>query len=97
LLPAYGLLAVSSAVCALGFSAAVEMLYHHRLDAAMGPNFRFLGLGLDTSSVAHWSGLLVYLAIGALCFERSRRSFALQWGAVHQSLEDERLRADPAP
>jgi branched-chain amino acid transport system permease protein len=97
LLPAYGLLALNCAVCALGFSAMVEMVYHRRLDAAMGPTMRFLGLVLDTSSAAHWSGLLVSLAIGMLCFEWSRRRFALQWNAVHQSMEDERLRAELAP
>jgi len=97
LLPAYGLLALSGAVCALGFSALVEMVYHRQLDAAMGPVLRFLGMALDTSSVAHWSGLLVYLATGVLCFEWSRRGFALQWNAVHQSMEDERLRAALTP
>ena len=97
LLPAYGLLALSGAMCALGFSALVEMVYHRQLDAAMGPALRFLGMALDTSSVAHWSGLLVYLATGVLCFEWSRRGFALQWNAVHQSMEDERLRAAVTP
>ncbi len=97
LLPAYGLLALSGAMCALGFSALVEMVYHRQLDAAMGPALRFLGMALDTSSVAHWSGLLVYMATGVLCFEWSRRGFALQWNAVHQSMEDERLRAAVTP
>ena len=97
LLPVYGLLALTSAVCALGFSALVEMVYHRQLDAAMGPVLRFAGIALDTSSAAHWSGLLVYLAAGALCFEWSRRRFALQWNAVHQSMEDERLRAAAMP
>jgi len=97
LLPAYGLLALSGAACALGFSALVEMVYHRQLDAAMGPVLRFLGTSLDTSSAVHWSGLLVYLAIGVLCFEWSRRRFALQWNAVHQSMEDERLRAAVTP
>jgi branched-chain amino acid transport system permease protein len=97
LLPAYGSLGLSGAVCALGFSALVEMVYHRQLDAAMGPVLRFLGTSLDTSSAAHWSGLLVYLAIGVLFFEWSRRRFALQWNAVHQSMEDERLRAAVTP
>jgi branched-chain amino acid transport system permease protein len=73
------------------------MVYHRQLDAAMGPVLRFLGTSLDTSSAVHWSGLLVYLAIGVLCFEWSRRRFALQWNAVHQSMEDERLRAAVTP
>ena len=97
LLPAYGLLSASSVVCGLGFSALVEMVYHRQLDAAMGPVLVFLGMGLDTSSAVHWTGLLVYLALGALGFEWSRRRFALQWDAVHQSMEDERLRAAMAP
>ena len=84
-------------MCALGFSALVEMVYHRQLDAAMGPVLRFLGTSLDTSSAAHWSGLLVYLGIGVLFFEWSRRRFALQWNAVHQSMEDERLRAAATP
>jgi branched-chain amino acid transport system permease protein len=97
LVPAYGLLGLSGAMCALGFSALVEMVYHRQLDAAMGPMLRFLGTSLDTSSAAHWSGLLAYLAFGVLCFEWSRRRFALQWNAVHQSMEDERLRAAVTP
>ena len=97
LLPVYGLLGASSVVCGLGFSALVEMVYHRQLDAAMGPVLRFLGMALDTSSAVHWSGLLVYLALGVLGFEWSRRRFALRWDAVHQSMEDERLRAAMTP
>ena len=97
LLPAYGLLTLSSLVCSLGFSALVEMVYHRQLDAAMGPVLRFLGMALDTSSVLYWSGLLAYLALGVSGFEWSRRRFALQWGAVHQSMEDARLRAAMTP
>ena len=97
LLPAYGWLVLSSALSALGVAALVEMVYHRQLDAAMGPVLRFAGWALDTSSAAHWSGLLVYLAIGLGCFAWSRRRFVLQWHAVHQSLEDERLRAAVTP
>ena len=97
LLPVYGLLAFSGAVCAAGFSALIEMVYHRQLDAAMGPVLQFLGMALDTSSVAHWIGLLVYLAIGVFLFEFARRRFALQWSVVHQSMEDERLRAAALP
>ncbi len=97
LLPVYGLLSASSVVCGLGFSALVEMVYHRQLDAAMGPVLVFLGMGLDTSSAVHWTGLLLYLALGVLVFEWSRRRFALQWDAVHQSIENERLRAAMAP
>ena len=97
LLSVYGLLSASSVVCGLGFSALVEMVYHRQLDAAMGPVLRFLGMALDTSSAVHWSGLLVYLTLGVLGFEWSRRRFALQWDAVHQSMEDERLRAAVTP
>ena len=97
LLPIYGLLSASSVVCGLGFSALVEMVYHRQLDAAMGPVLGFLGMALDTSSAVHWSGLLVYMALGVLGFEWSRRRFALQWDAVHQSMEEERLRAAMTP
>ncbi len=97
LLPEYGLLACSSLLCAVGFSALIEMVYHRQLETALGPVLRFLGAGLDTSSAAHWSGLLLYLAMTVLCFDWSRRRFALQWNAVHQSLEDERLRAAVTP
>jgi branched-chain amino acid transport system permease protein len=83
--------------CGLGFSALVELVYHRQLDASMGPVLVFLGMGLDTSSAVHWTGLLVYLALGVLGFEWSRRRFALQWDAVHQSMEDERLRAAMTP
>ncbi len=97
LLPAYGLLAVSSVMCALGFSALVEMVYHRQLNAAMGPVLRFLGMALDTSTAAHWCGLLSYLFIVVSGFEWSRRRFALQWDMQQKRLEDERLRAAVAP
>jgi branched-chain amino acid transport system permease protein len=93
----YGFLALSGAVCALGFSALVEMVYHRQLDAAMGPVLRFLGLALDTSSALHWSGLLVYLGVAIASFEWTRRRFALQWNVQHQHMEDERLRAAMQP
>jgi branched-chain amino acid transport system permease protein len=97
LLPAYGLLALSVSVCALGFSALVEMVYHRQLDAAMGPVLRFLGLALDTSSALHWAGLLVYLGVAITSFAWTRRRFALQWNVQHQTMEDERLRAAMQP
>jgi branched-chain amino acid transport system permease protein len=97
LLPVYSLLALSVSGCALGFSALVEMVYHRQLDAAMGPVLRFLGLALDTSSVLHWSGLLVYLGVAIRSFAWTRRRFALQWNVQHQIMEDERLRAATAP
>jgi branched-chain amino acid transport system permease protein len=97
LLPAYGLLALSVSVCALGFSALVEMVYHRQLDAAMGPVLRFLGLALDTSSALHWAGLLVYLVVAITSFAWTRRRFALQWNVQHQTMEDERLRAAMQP
>ena len=84
-------------MCALGFSALVEMVYHRQLDAAMGPMLRFLGMALDTSSAAHWCGLLVYLVIGISGFEWSRRRFALRWDVQQKRLEDERLSAAVAP
>jgi branched-chain amino acid transport system permease protein len=84
-------------MCALGFSALVEMVYHRQLNAAMGPVLRFLGMALDTSTAAHWCGLLSYLFIVVSGFEWSRRRFALQWDMQQKRLEDERLRAAVAP
>jgi len=97
LLPAYGLLALSVSVCALGFSALVEMVYHRQLDAAMGPVLRFLGLALDTSSALHWCGLLVYSGAAITSFAWTRRRFAMQWNVQQQTMEDERLRAAMQP
>jgi branched-chain amino acid transport system permease protein len=77
LLPAYGSLGLSGAVCALGFSALVEMVYHRQLDAAMGPVLRFLGTSLSTSSAAPCSGMLACLAIEVLISAWSRTRLGL--------------------
>lgn len=90
-------LLVTGVVMLLGVSALIEMIYHRQLNAAMGPMVKYLGLQLDTSSVATWLGALVVAAVGWILLETVRRRFARAWGEVQEQLEAQaRLREEAA-
>ena len=57
----------------------VEMLYHLRLDAALGPVTRFAGLALDASGALAWSAAAALAIAGGVAFEILRRRFARRW------------------
>jgi branched-chain amino acid transport system permease protein len=55
-------LAVPLLMAALGGTALVEMAYHRQLNAALGPQMRWLGLTLDTTQPGHWLSMLLWVA-----------------------------------
>ena len=65
LLPAYGVLAAAAAVFLTGAAAAIEMLYHRQLDAALGSKVLFLGVALEVRNAFNWAAALALLAVGA--------------------------------
>ena len=86
LLPAYLALAGASLVALAGGAAAVEMLYHLQLNAALGPQLKFLGARLDARSADSWAGAVIVLAAGLLLFELARRYFRRQWNEVQHQI-----------
>ncbi len=88
LAPAYLGLAAAAAVALAGGGALVEMVYHRRLDDALGPDVRFLGVALDTSGPDAWVGALLLLATGGGLFELARRPFQAQWRRVRHGHEE---------
>lgn len=71
-------LAVTGALGLGAMAALVEMLYHLKLDAALGEPLRFMGLALDPSKAEDWAGALLLALTGACLFEVARRHWASQ-------------------
>ena len=80
LLGGYLALALTGAVLFFGAAALIEMIYHLKLNAALDPVLRFLGVELNVLSAASWIGALAVALVGAALFEFARRRFAHQWG-----------------
>ena len=72
----------------------VEMTYHLPLNAAMGPELKFLGATLDTTAVSTWVGAGVFLLIGLALFELARRKFARQWSDIQEEIEHQIKRGE---
>jgi branched-chain amino acid transport system permease protein len=96
LVPSYVVLTVLALSMFVGGGALVEMLYHMQLNAAMGNELTFMGIGLDVSSKTSWigSGVLLLLSIGL--FEWARRWFSVKWHAVQTDIEKEIKRREGA-
>jgi branched-chain amino acid transport system permease protein len=89
LLGTYAGLLMASALAAAGAAAIVEMIYHVQLNAALGSTLTFLGVGLNTASVASWLGAGALLAVGLALLEPLRRRFVRVWGRAQEEIEAE--------
>ena len=76
-------------VALTGAAAMIEMVYHLQLNSALGPEMKFLGATLNAKGLDSWFGAAFVLAIGALMFEFTRRSFAREWGTIQEEIEKE--------
>ncbi len=76
-------------VALTGAAAMIEMVYHLQLNSALGPEMKFLGATLNAKALDSWFGAGFVLAIGALMFEFTRRSFAHEWGVIQEEIEKE--------
>ncbi len=83
----YAGLVVTGLVALAAFAAMVEMLYHMKLNEALGPQMTFLGVALQTNSGASWGGALAVLLVSAGLFEWARRHFVRQWGRIQEDIE----------
>ena len=86
---AYLALGVTAALVLLGAGSMVEMIYHLKLNAAMGDTVRYLGMELDAKTGATWFGA-VFVTLTCLgIFELARRQFLKQWAAIQTDIEKE--------
>ncbi len=90
----YLALSITALVVLVGAAAMIEMTYHLQLNAALGPELRFLGTTLNAKGLGSWVGAGVVMLVGAVLFEIFRRSFALKWGQIQESIETEMKRRD---
>jgi len=83
----YAALAVTGFITFVGVAAIIEMVYHIQLNEALGSTLKFMGIELDTKSLASWLGAVVTAVVGLVPFELTRRRFAVRWGEVQGEIE----------
>ncbi|MCB2018228.1 MAG: branched-chain amino acid ABC transporter permease [Hydrogenophaga sp.] len=86
---AYLALAVAGLVVLFGAGAMVEMVYHQKLNAALGDTVNYLGMELQVNAVRSWFGAGFVTFTGVGIFELTRRQFARQWAAIQTDIEAE--------
>ena len=82
-------LGVTALVILLGAGAMVEMIYHLKLDAAMGDTVRYLGMELNAKAASSWFGAVFVTLTGLGIFELARREYSRQWAAIQTDIEKE--------
>ncbi len=87
--PAYLALAVTALATLMGAASMVEMLYHLQLNAAVGPELKFMGLTLNATQSGTWIGSALVFLVGLGLFELARRKFRRQWSRVQDEIETE--------
>jgi branched-chain amino acid transport system permease protein len=85
----YLALGFTALVALLGVAAMIEMVYHLQLNAALGPQVKFMGATLDARGMNSWFGAVFVLLTGLALFETSRRQFVRQWGDTQETIEKE--------
>ena len=90
----YLALAATALVALLGAAAMIEMLYHLKLNAALGPQLKFMGATLDAHGVNSWFGAGFVMLTGIGLFEVARRHYVHQWGEIQAYIEKELKRRE---
>ncbi|MEC5214678.1 branched-chain amino acid transport system permease protein [Polaromonas sp. CG_9.5] len=85
----YLTLALTAFVTLMGAAAMIEMIYHRQLNAAVGPELKFMGLVLNTTQSTTWLVAGVVFLIGLALFELARRQFRQQWSRIQDEIETE--------
>jgi branched-chain amino acid transport system permease protein len=73
----------------LGAAVMIEMTYHLQLDAAMGPQVKFIGIQFNSGQADHWFGAAFVMLTGLFLFELCRRHYLLEWSQVQEDIEKE--------
>lgn len=81
-------------VALTGVAVMTEMIYHLKLNEALGPVMRFAGVEIDTQGTDAWVGAAMLTLTGAALFELARRQFAHQWGQIQEEIELAQRRAE---
>jgi branched-chain amino acid transport system permease protein len=90
----YLALGLTALVALLGAAAMIEMVYHLQLNAALGPELRFLGANLDAKGLDSWFGAAFVMLTGIGLFEVARRHYLRQWGEIQEFIEKEMKRRE---
>jgi branched-chain amino acid transport system permease protein len=90
----YLALAITALVALLGAAAMIEMVYHMQLNAALGPELRFLGANLNAKGLDSWFGAAFVMLTGIGLFEVARRHYLRQWGEIQAFIEKEMKRRE---
>jgi branched-chain amino acid transport system permease protein len=90
----YLALAVTALIVLLGAAAMIEMVYHLKLNAALGPELQFLGTTLNAHGLDSWFGSAFVMLTGLGLFEMARRHFVRQWGEIQEFIEKEMKRRE---
>jgi len=90
----YLALGITALIILLGAAAMVEMVYHLQMNAAMGPDVKFMGTVLNARGVNSWFGAAFVMLTGLGLFEVTRRHFARQWGEIQEFIEKETKRRE---
>jgi len=87
--PGYLALAVTAFAALMGAAAMVEMIYHLQLNAAVGPELKFMGLTLNATQPGTWLGASIVFLVGLGLFEIARRKFRGRWSRIQDEIEIE--------
>jgi branched-chain amino acid transport system permease protein len=90
----YAAFAVLGFVILAGAGAMIEMVYHLQLNEALGPQLKFMGVGLNAKGVGSWAAAVAVLAVGGVGFEAVRRRFVHIWGQIQSEIEAELQRRE---
>ena len=90
----YLALAVTAFATLMGAAAMVEMIYHQQLNAAVGPELKFMGMVLNATQSATWLVTGIVFLVGLALFELTRRKFLTQWSRIQDEIETEIKRRD---
>ena len=90
----YLALGVTAFIVLLGAAGMIEMVYHLKLNAALGPELKFLGTTLNAHGANSWFGCAFVMFTGLAMFEVSRRHFKHQWGEIQEFIEKEMKRRE---
>ena len=81
-------------VALAGVAVMVEMLYHIKLNEALGPEMTLMGVALDTRGADAWVGAVMLWLTGSALFELARRQFSVQWEQIQEDIEREIVRRE---
>ncbi|MRD48540.1 branched-chain amino acid ABC transporter permease [Caenimonas koreensis] len=90
----YLALAVTAFIVLIGAASMIEMVYHLKLNPALGPQLKFIGISLNAHGLDSWFGCIFVMLTGIGLFEVARRQFARQWGEIQEFIEKEMKRRE---